>query len=112
MGEGVRRRSFGHLGDDRFRKRASRGYADWCFERRERLPPQWTLVDSAATEAKAREQLRARFEACYPFHPAARPRACRRNARGRYPMKTREAQQPGRRRIEILGKVMGTVFSP
>ena len=48
----------------------SRIYADWCFERRERLPPQWTLVDSAATEAKAREHLRARFEACYPFHPA------------------------------------------
>ena len=48
----------------------SRLHADWCFERRERLPPQWTLVDSAATEAKAREHLRARFEACYPFHPA------------------------------------------
>ena len=27
-------------------------------------------MDSAATEAKAREHLRARFEACYPFHPA------------------------------------------
>jgi predicted AAA+ superfamily ATPase len=27
-------------------------------------------VDSAATEAKAREFLQRRFEACYPFHPA------------------------------------------
>ena len=66
----VRRRLFDHIGDERSRKKVSRLYADWCFERRERLPPQWTLVDSAATEAKAREHLRARFEACYPFHPA------------------------------------------
>ena len=28
------------------------------------------MVDSASTEAKAREYLRGRFEACYPFHPA------------------------------------------
>ena len=70
VSEVVRRRLFDHIGDDRFRKKVSRLYADWCFERRERLPPQWTLVDSAATEAKAREHLRARFEACYPFHPA------------------------------------------
>ena len=70
VSEVVRRRLFDHIGDERFRKRASRLYADWCFERRERLPPEWTLVDSAATEAKAREHLRARFDACYPFHPA------------------------------------------
>ena len=70
VSEVVRRRLFDHIGRDRFRKRVSRIYADWCFERRERLPPQWTLVDSAATEAKAREHLRARFDACYPFHPA------------------------------------------
>ena len=70
VSEVVRRRLFDHIGDERFRKRVSRLYADWCFERRERLPPQWTLVDSAATEAKAREHLRGRFEACYPFHPA------------------------------------------
>ena len=70
VSEVVRRRLFDHIGDERFRKKVSRLYADWCFERRERLPPQWTLVDSAATEAKAREHLRARFEACYPFHPA------------------------------------------
>ena len=70
VSEVVRRRLFDHIGEERFRKRVSRLYADWCFERRERLPAQWTLVDSAATEAKAREHLRARFEACYPFHPA------------------------------------------
>jgi len=70
VSEVVRRRLFDDLGQERFRKKVSRAYADWCFERRERLPPEWTLVDSAATEAKAREHLRARFEACYPFHPA------------------------------------------
>ncbi|MGH9367934.1 MAG: DUF499 domain-containing protein, partial [Thermoanaerobaculia bacterium] len=30
----------------------------------------WTAVDTAATEARAREFLQGRFEACYPFHPA------------------------------------------
>ncbi|MXW36130.1 MAG: AAA family ATPase, partial [Chloroflexi bacterium] len=70
VSEVVRRRLFDAIGEERFRKKVSRVYADWCFERRERLPPQWTLVDSAATEAKAREHLRVRFEACYPFHPA------------------------------------------
>jgi hypothetical protein len=34
------------------------------------LPPEWTAVDTSATEAKAREFLRTRFETCYPFHPA------------------------------------------
>ena len=70
VSEVVRRRLFDDIGQDRFRKKVSRVYADWCFERRAQLPPQWTLVDSSATEAKAREHLRARFEACYPFHPA------------------------------------------
>ena len=70
VNEVVRRRLFDDIGQDRFRKKASRVYADWCFERRAQLPPQWILVDSSATEAKAREHLRARFEACYPFHPA------------------------------------------
>ena len=70
VGEVVRRRLFDGVGQDRLRKKVSKAYADWCFERRSQLPPEWTLVDSAATEAKAREHLRARFEACYPFHPA------------------------------------------
>ena len=70
VSEVVRRRLFDHIGQDRLRKKVSKAYADWCFERRAQLPPEWTLVDSAATEAKAREHLRVRFEACYPFHPA------------------------------------------
>ena len=70
VSEVVRRRLFDDVGQDRFRKKVSRVYADWCFERRAQLPPEWTLVDSAATETKAREHLRARFETCYPFHPA------------------------------------------
>jgi hypothetical protein len=66
----VRRRLFEDVGDDRIRKKVSKVYADWCFERRAQLPPEWTAVDSATTEAKAREYLRGRFETCYPFHPA------------------------------------------
>ena len=70
IGEVVRRRLFDDLGDEKMRARVCKTYADWCFERRAQLPPEWTAVDSAATEAKAREHLRARFTACYPFHPA------------------------------------------
>ncbi len=70
ISEVVRRRLFKDLGPDRVRKRVSKVYADWCFERRAQLPPEWTAVDSAVTETKAREYLRSRFEACYPFHPA------------------------------------------
>ncbi len=55
---------------ERARKSVSRIYADWCFERRAQLPPEWTAVDTTATEARAREYLRSRFEVCYPFHPA------------------------------------------
>jgi hypothetical protein len=70
ISEVVRRRLFEDIGSDRVRKNVARAYADWCFERRAQLPPEWTAVDSATTEAKAREYLRDRFEACYPFHPA------------------------------------------
>ena len=70
ISEVVRRRLFEDIGSDRIRKNVSKSYADWCFERRAQLPPEWTAVDSAATEAKAREYLRGRFEVCYPFHPA------------------------------------------
>ncbi|GAF80232.1 unnamed protein product, partial [marine sediment metagenome] len=52
------------------RRKTSKAYADWCFDRRAQLPPEWTAVDSTSTEAKARDHLRVRFEACYPFHPA------------------------------------------
>jgi len=70
ISEVVRRRLFEDIGSDRLRKNIAKIYADWCFERRAQLPPEWTAVDSAATEAKAREYLRGRFEAFYPFHPA------------------------------------------
>src|SRR5881296_1596559 len=68
IGEVVRRRLFDELGSERTRKNVARTYADWCFERRAQLPPEWTAVDTATTEARAREALAARFEACYPFH--------------------------------------------
>ena len=70
ISEVVRRRLFEDLGSERIRKNVARTFADWCFERRAQLPPEWTAVDAATTEAKAREFLRSRFEACYPFHPA------------------------------------------
>jgi hypothetical protein len=70
ISEVVRRRLFEDLGGEKLRRNVAREYADWCFDRRAQLPPEWTAVDTAATEAKAREYLQGRFEACYPFHPA------------------------------------------
>jgi hypothetical protein len=70
ISEVLRRRLFEDLGSERVRKAVAKAYADWCFERRAQLPPEWTAVDSAATEKKAREFLQKRFEDCYPFHPA------------------------------------------
>ncbi|MCP9446717.1 MAG: DUF499 domain-containing protein [Nitrospira sp.] len=70
ISEVIRRRLFEDLGSERIRKNVAKAFADWCFERRAQLPPEWTAVDTATTEAKAREYLRSRFEACYPFHPA------------------------------------------
>ena len=70
ISEVVRRRLFEDLGNVRIRNKIAKTYADWCFERTARLPAEWLAVDTATTEAKAREFLRGRFEACYPFHPA------------------------------------------
>jgi hypothetical protein len=70
ISEVVRRRLFEDLGRENIRKNVAKAFADWCFERRAQLPPEWTAVDTVTTEAKAREYLRSRFEACYPFHPA------------------------------------------
>ena len=70
ISEVVRRRLFSDLGSARTRSQVARAYADWCFERNARLPAEWTAVDSAATAVEAREFLRDRFAACYPFHPA------------------------------------------
>jgi hypothetical protein len=70
ISEVLRRRLFESLGNERIRKNVAKVYADWCFERRAQLPPEWTAVDTGATEKKARELLQKRFEDCYPFHPA------------------------------------------
>ena len=70
ISEVVCRRLFEDLGKPRIRKKVAKTYADWCYERTARLPAEWLAVDSATTEAKAREFLRGRFDACYPFHPA------------------------------------------
>jgi hypothetical protein len=70
ISEVVRRRLFESLGRESIRRRVASEYADWCFERRAQLPPEWTAVDSASSESHARELLVARFESCYPFHPA------------------------------------------
>ena len=70
ISEVVRRRLFEDLGSERVRKRVAKTYADWCFERTARLPAEWLAVDTATTEAKAKEFLRGRFARCYPFHPA------------------------------------------
>jgi hypothetical protein len=70
ISEVVRRRLFDDLGSERIRKNISKAYSEWCFERRAQLPYEWTAVDSAATETRAKEFLQGRFEACFPFHPA------------------------------------------
>lgn len=70
ISEVIRLRLFEDLGGERVRKNITKAFADWCFERRAQLPSEWTAVDTATTEAKAKDYLRSRFEACYPFHPA------------------------------------------
>jgi hypothetical protein len=70
ISEVVRRRLFEDIGKESVRRSVAKTYAQWCFERRHQLPPEWTAVDTVATDAKAREHLLARFEAAYPFHPA------------------------------------------
>lgn len=69
ISEVIRRRLFEDLGSEKIRKNIAKAFGDWCFERRAQLPREWTAVDSAATENKARDFLQRRFEACYPFHP-------------------------------------------
>ena len=70
ISEVVCRRLFENRGTPRMRSRVAKAYADWCFERSARLPAEWLAVDTAVSEAKAKEILKDRFEACYPFHPA------------------------------------------
>jgi len=70
ISEVVRRRLFEKIGDERTIQKISKAYADWCFERRAQLPREWTAVDTATSEVKARVHLQERFAHCYPFHPA------------------------------------------
>lgn len=70
ISEVIRRRLFEDLGSERVRKNVAGAFADWCFERRAQLPPEWTAVDTATSDKGSRDFLRTRFEACYPFHPA------------------------------------------
>ena len=71
ISEVVRRRLFEDLGKEGVRKHVARKYADWCMENSTRLPDAWTTVDTSTARATmARDFLRRRFEACYPFHPA------------------------------------------
>lgn len=70
ISEVIRKRLFEDLGSEKVRRNAAQAYADWCFERQARLPSEWTAADTAAKDTKAKEFLRGRFEACYPFHPA------------------------------------------
>jgi Protein of unknown function (DUF499) len=70
VSEVIRRRLFETVGRESVIRVVAKHHADWCFERRAQLPPEWTAVDTAVTEAKAKDFLRMRFEACFPFHPA------------------------------------------
>jgi len=70
ISEVVRRRLFEDIGEPRARAGVAKAFADWCFDRRAQLPPEWTAVDTAATEAKAKDFLRMKFETCFPFHPS------------------------------------------
>ena len=70
ISEVVRRRLFEDLGSERVRRNVSKEYANWCFERSARLPSEWTAMDTATAEGRARDFLQRRFESSYPFHPS------------------------------------------
>jgi predicted AAA+ superfamily ATPase len=44
ISEVVRRRLFEDLGGEKIRKNVAKAYADWCFQRRAQLPPEWRYV--------------------------------------------------------------------
>jgi hypothetical protein len=50
----VRRRLFEDIGGERTHRNVARAYADWRFERRARLPPEWTAADAISIAAKSR----------------------------------------------------------
>jgi hypothetical protein len=62
VSEIVRRRLFEDGGRESMKRAVSRQFAGWVFDKRDRLPPEWGQLSE--------DQIRAQFEACYPFHPA------------------------------------------
>ena len=72
ISEVVRRRLFENLGSPRTRQRVAKAYAEWCFERSNRLPAEWTTVDTATNETRAKEFLQRRFEGLLPV-PSGHP---------------------------------------
>jgi hypothetical protein len=62
VSEIVRRRLFEEAGRESMKRAVARQFAGWVFSRRDRLPPEWGQMSE--------DQIRAQFEACYPFHPA------------------------------------------
>ncbi|MCY4170340.1 MAG: DUF499 domain-containing protein [Bacteroidetes bacterium] len=70
ISEVICRRLFEDRGSVRVRRAIAEVYADWCFQRSDRLPPEWLTVDTALKGARAKEHIIEIFETCYPFHPA------------------------------------------
>ena len=62
VSEIVRRRLFEDGGRESMKRAVARQFAGWVFSQRDRLPPEWGQLSE--------DQVRAQFEACYPFHPA------------------------------------------
>lgn len=70
ISEVVRKRLFDEIEESKKIKNICRKYAQWAFERRAQLPPEWMAVDRSTTDVTAIEMLQKKFEQCYPFHPA------------------------------------------
>ena len=62
IAEIIKRRLFENPGRRSMQQAVARQYARWVFSRRDRLPPEFANFPE--------EDLRKRFEICYPFHPS------------------------------------------
>lgn len=62
ISEIIRRRLFEDPGRKSMQQAVARQYAQWVFERRDRLPSEFANFPE--------EVIRKQFEVCYPFHPA------------------------------------------
>jgi len=70
ISEVIRKRLFEKMSNERTIKNISKEYAEWCYQRRAQLPPEWMNVDSTLSESRAKDMLQQKFESCFPFHPA------------------------------------------